>query len=259
MRRQLTWAIAAMAFAIACLTGAAIAADRPVTVRAGNMVLRLNGGVTPRTLPKHAFVPLGFHGSGDLTTADGTHPPALEEAGFDIDKDIVLDVEGLPSCRLADLVSRDTKDAEAACGDAIFGKGSATVEVAFPEQAPFLATGPLILFNGGKRGGAITVLAYTYVAVPAPTAVVTTATLTREGQGPFGLHSVVEVPRIAGGAGSIVKASLSARRVYSFKGKRHSVLSGRCPDGRIHAKGTFEYSDGSILAGNLLRVCAVAG
>jgi hypothetical protein len=258
MRRQLTRAASAAAAVVVGLTGVAIAADLPVLVRAGNMVLKLDGGVTPKALPKSTFAPIGFHASGSLTTVDGAHPPALREAVFDTDRDIVVDVEGLPSCRQADLTARDTKHAEAACGDAILGKGSATVEVAFPEQAPFLATGPLILFNGGERGGTIVFLAYTYVSVPAPTAVVTTARLTKERKGPFGLHSVVEIPRIAGGAGSIVRANLSARRVYAYKGKQHSVLSGRCPDGQIHARGTFKYDDGSVLSGNLLRTCTVA-
>jgi hypothetical protein len=258
MGRQLRWAVTVAASIAVGFAGVAIAADPPVVVRAGNMVLTLNGGVTPKALPKHTFVPMGFHASGSLTTVDGAHPPALREAVFDTDKDIVVDVEGLPSCRLVDLRAQDTKHAEAACGDAILGKGSATVEVAFPEQAPFPATGPLILFNGGERGGAITFLAYTYVSVPAPTAVVTTAVLTRERKGPFGLHSVVKIPRIAGGAGSVVRANLSARRVYTYKGERHSVISGRCPDGQIHARGTFKYNDGSVLTGNLLRTCTVA-
>ncbi|MGC1165637.1 MAG: hypothetical protein WA862_05975 [Solirubrobacterales bacterium] len=258
MRRQLGWAVTVAVALLIGIAGVAIAADPPVVVRAGNMVLTLNGGVTPKALPKKTFAPMGFHASGNLRTVDGAHPPALEEAVLDTDKDIVVDVEGLPSCRVVDLTARDTRHAKAACGDAILGKGSATVEVAFPEQAPFLATGPLILFNGGERGGAITFLAYTYVSVPAPTAVVTTATLTKVRKGPFGLHSVVKIPRIAGGAGSIVRANLSARRVYTYRGERRSVLSGKCPDGQIHARGTFKYSDGSVLSGNLLRTCTVA-
>jgi hypothetical protein len=235
------------------------AADPPVVVRAGNMVLTLDGGVTPKALPRHDLVPMGFHASGSFATVDGAHPPALAEAVFDSDKDILVDVEGLPSCSQAKLTSQDTRHAEAACDEAVLGKGSATVEVAFPEQAPFRATGPLILFNGGERGGAITLLAYTYVSVPAPTAVVTTATLTRERKGPYGLHSVVKIPRIAGGAGSIVRANISARRVYTYKGERHSVLSGRCPDGQIRAKGTFKFRDGSEIFGSLVRTCTVAG
>ncbi len=258
MRRQLCWAVGIGLAAIALVAGLAIAAkpkQEPVVVRAGNMVLTLNGGVTPTVMPRKELVPLGFHASGSFATVDGTHPPALEEAVFDSDKDIVVDVEGLPACRPDQLVARDTKHAKAACGDAILGQGSATVRVAFPEQIPFYATGPLILFNGGERGGAITLLAYTYVNVPAPTAVVTTAKLTRQRKGPYGLHSVVKVPRIAGGAGSIVRANLKARRVYTYRGERRSVLSGRCPDGKVRARGTFYFRDGSQISGTVVRAC----
>ncbi len=179
--------------------GLAIAAkpkEQPIVVRAGNMVLTLNGGVTPKALPRDERVPMGFHGSGVFATVDGTHLPALREAVFDNDKDLVVSVDGLPVCGIDQLTARDTGHAEAACGGSILGKGSATVEVAFPEQAPFNATGPLILFNGGERGGVITLLAYTYVSVPAPTAVVTTATLTRQRKGPFALHAVVKAPAL---------------------------------------------------------------
>lgn len=259
MRRQLWWAATVAVVAVVGVAGLAFAAKRPsetpIVVRAGNMVLTLNGGITPKALPKHELAPAGFHASGDFSTVDGTHPPALREAVFDADKDFRVNVEGLPACSVAKLTARDTEDAEAACGGAILGKGSATVEVAFPEQAPFDAVGPLILFNGGERGGVVTLLAYTYVNVPAPTAVVTTARLTRERKGPFGLHSVVKIPRIAGGAGSIVRANLSARRVYTYEGERRSVLSGSCPDGRIRARGTFFFADGTEISGELIRTC----
>jgi hypothetical protein len=259
MKRQMGWALTAVTAVAIGAVGVAFAADPPIVVRAGNMILRFNGGVLPKTLPKHELAPMRFHASGSFSTVDGTHMPALEEAIFDSDKDIVVGVEGLPVCRLDQLQSRDTKHAEQACGDAVLGKGTATVEVEFPEQAPIVSTGPLVLFNGGERDGAITFLAHAYVSVPAPTAVVTTARLTKERKGPFGLHSEVKVPVIAGGAGSIVKASLSAGRVYTYKGEQRSVLSGRCADGRIQARGTFMFRDGAEISGNLLRTCQAVG
>jgi hypothetical protein len=259
MKRQLCWAVGIAIAALAAIGGFAIAAkpaeDQPVVVRAGNMVLELNGGVTPKALPRREFAPMGFHASGSLRTVDGTHPPAVKEAVFDSDKDVVFSVEGLPTCRIDQLQARDTRHAEAACGTAIVGRGSATVEVAFPEQDPFRTTGPLILFNGGERNGTMTFFVYTYVDVPAPTAVISTVTVTAERNGPYGRHSVVEVPRIAGGAGSFVRGNINVRRVYTYKGERRSVLSGRCPDGKIYARGTFNFSDDSQLSGNLLRTC----
>jgi len=100
---------------------------KPTVVRAGNMVLEINGDVTPRVLPKHELAPMGVWGSGKLSTVDGSHPPALEEASFDADKDAFVSVKGLPVCRIDQLQARSAKDAEAVCGDAILGRGSATV------------------------------------------------------------------------------------------------------------------------------------
>jgi hypothetical protein len=260
MRRGTTGLVALALLIGTPAIGIAIAKGKPepTIVRAGNMVLELNGDVTPRALPEHELAPMGFWASGKLATIDGSHPPALERAEFDSDKDVVVGVKGLPTCRIGELQARETKRAEAACGDAILGRGSATVEVAFPEQKPFDSTGPLLLFNGGERSGVIDLLVYTYVSVPAPTAVIATARLNRVDKGAFGLHTTVEVPRIAGGSGSIIAANISVRRVYTFEGRRRSVISGRCPDGRILGRGRFSYSDGSVLSGSLLRTCTVS-
>jgi hypothetical protein len=228
---------------------------KPVVVRAGNMVLEINGDISPRTLPRHELAPMGIWGSGKLETVDGSHPPALEEAVFDADKDVFVSVKGLPACTIGQLEARATEKAEAVCGKAILGRGTATVEVAFPEQKPIVSTGPLVLFNGGERNGVVEVFAHTYVKVPAPTAVVATVEVSRVDKEGLGLHIEVEVPRIAGGAGSVVGGRFSMRRVYTYRGKRRSVIAGRCPDGRILGRGSFTYSDGSVLSGGIVRPC----
>lgn len=261
MRRGAVALTAVLVVGIA-LAGFALAKGKrpkPVIVRAGNMVLAINGDITPKTLPEHELAPMGVWGSGKLATIDGSHPPALESAVFDADKDVFVSVKGLSACRIAQLEARETKRAEAVCGSAILGHGTATVEVAFPEQKPILSTGPLVLFNGGERDGVVTVFAHAYVNVPAPTAVVATVQVSRVSKGPLGLHIEVEVPRIAGGAGSTVAARFAVRRVYTYKGERRSVISGRCPDGRILGRGTFGYSDGTSLSGGLVRSCSGRG
>jgi hypothetical protein len=229
---------------------------KPTVVRAGNMILEINGDITPRALPRQKLAPMGIWGSGKLRTVDGSHPPALEEALFDADKDVFVSVKGLPACATGQLEARATKQAEAVCGKAILGRGTATVEVAFPEQKPILSTGPLVLFNGGERSGVVKVLAHAYVNVPAPTAVVATVEVSRVDKEGLGLHIEVEVPKIAGGAGSVVGARFSMRRVYTYKGKRRSVIAGRCPDGHILGRGSFTYSDETVLAGSILRNCS---
>jgi hypothetical protein len=91
--------------------------------------------------------------------------------------------------------------------------------------------------------------------VPAPTAVVATVKIRRVDKGAYGMHIEVQVPKIAGGSGSVVGARFRMRRVYDAGGKRRSFLSGRCPDGKMQGRGTFRYSDGTALTGILLRSC----
>jgi hypothetical protein len=255
MRERAISAIAGATLLLATAVGIAIAGNGPTIVRAGRMVLEIDGGVTPNALPKHGLAPVTIKGSGKLSTVDGSHPPALREAALDTDRDIVVGVGGLPTCRIGQLRARAVEQARVACGNAIVGRGSATVEVAFPEQKPFRSTGPLLLFNGGERNRVVTMLAYAYVDVPVPTAVVAVAKLTRVNKGPYGLHPVIDVPVIAGGAGSVVAANIEMGRTYTFMGRRRSVFSGRCPDALIQARGTFKYSDGTLLSGTVLRPC----
>jgi hypothetical protein len=258
MRRAVAVAVTTVLAVGTASIGLAIAGHEdpgPTVVRAGNMVLKIDGNITPQVLPKGRLAPMGIWGSARLATTDGSHPPALEGSVFEGDKDVVVSVEGLPVCRIVQLRAVETKKAEAACGDAILGRGSATVEVAFPEQKPFDSTGPLIFFNGGERNGVIRVLAYSYVSVPAPTAVIATVEIKRVNEGPFGLRVETRVPRIAGGAGSFVAAKFSLRRSYTYHRKPRSVISGRCPDGRIQAKGVLKFSDATVLGGSVVRTC----
>ncbi|HEY6731524.1 MAG TPA: hypothetical protein VI039_10915 [Solirubrobacterales bacterium] len=247
--------LVAAAGALLAVLAIGIAGAGAVVVRAGNMVLNIDGGVTPKALPEHGLAPVTIHGSGSLATTDGSHPPALREASIDADKDLVVNVKGLPTCKVKELRAVETKRAEAVCGDAIVGRGSATVQVAFPEQPPFRSTGPLVIFNGGERGGAVTLIGHAYVSVPAPTAVIGTARVTRVNKGPYGIHVEVDVPPIAGGAGSVVAASLKLGRTYTYKGKRRSVFSGSCSNGRIEGRGTFKYADGTSLSGGIVTPC----
>jgi hypothetical protein len=259
MKKHVIWAVAVATTLAVAIAGMALAAEKPTVVRAGNLVLTLNGDIVPKKLPKHEPAPIGFHASGDLKTVDGSHPPAWKESSFDIDRNISIDVRGIPACRKSKLEAQSTSSAERACPDAILGRGSGSVEVSFPEQEPIEASGPILLFNGGERGGVTTFYLHTYVSIPAPTAVVAIAKVTRESKGPYGLHIQVSVPRIAGGAGSITHFELGASRFVTIAGKRHSFLFARCANGRFLARGDVVFSDGTRLAGSLVRTCTATG
>jgi len=216
-------------------------------VRVGNLFLRDDGAIAPTKLPRHEQAPVAANLDVEIGTLDGTHPPAIRSVEADFDRTIQVNAKGLPVCRLGQLLSRSSVDAKGACPTAIVGSGSGEVEVAFPEQPAFSATGPIVLFNGGVSGGTTLLLIHAYVAVPAPTAVVTTVKLTRIDRGPFGLHAVAKIPRIAGGAGSVTAFEIKIDRKFTYEGKRRSYLTASCPTGRYQAEGVATFSDGTNL------------
>lgn len=214
---------------------------------AGNVCITDDGGISPDTLPKRGKAPVTARLNGEIETRDGTHPPPLQSIEIDIDKTIEVDAVGLPRCSESQLKSRNTAAAKRACGSAIVGSGSAEVEVAFPEQEPFRSTGPLVLFNGGVRGRTTSVFLHAYVNVPAPTAIVTEATVTRIDRGRFGLHIAATVPKIASGSGSVTMFDLRVGRKYTYKGERKSFLMAGCPTGTWLTKGNATFADGTRL------------
>lgn len=234
----------AVGFALIC---AAVAFGSREVVRVGNLFLVDNGGISPSTLPKHESVPIRARIEVKIGTVDGSHPPALRTVSVDIDRTIQINAVGLPTCRLGQIEVRTTAAARGACASAIIGSGEAEVEVAFPDQQPFSATGPLVLFNGGVHGRTTLVFVHAYVAVPAPTAIVTTVRITRIDRDRFGHHFVARIPEITGGSGSATKFHLNIGRRFSYKGKRESFLVARCPTGHYVTQGELLFSDGTEL------------
>lgn len=262
MRRLWIWVVALMIAVIA--VGTAIATARvkpkPTVVRAGNLVLTVNGGVTPKALPKNELAAIAFWASADIATTDGSHPPAYRESAFDVDRDVAVDVKGIPACRKSQLANRNTSDAKAACPGAILGNGNGAVEVAFPESSPIHSSSPIVLFNGGEKGGATTFFVHAYVAIPAPTAIVATVKATRVANGPYGLRFTASLPLIAGGSGSPTHFDIRTYRyVEDEHGKKRGWLFAKCADGRLQAKGSVKFRDGTTLFGALARACQVAG
>lgn len=222
---------------------AAIAVGKWTTVRAGNLVLKVEGKLAPTVLPRSEFAPSSFRTRAQIVTADKTHPPALREGVIYIDKNGRLDAQGLPVCNAGQLEARDTKAAIRACGDAIVGNGQGTAEIAFPEQAPILVDSPITLFNGGVEGGTTTLYAHAFITVPAPAAIVTSFKLHDVKAGRYGTKGIVQVPVIAGGSGSVVAFDFKIQRSYEYKGEKKSYDLTKCPDGHINAKGTGVFKD----------------
>lgn len=231
MRRNLMLALALCA--VLAMGVAAIASATQTTLRAGNLVVTFGGTLSPSKLSKSTYTPVTSTIFGKIATTDGTHPSAFREAVVDIDKDVKINVKGYPTCKGGQLEARDTKAAMKVCGNTVLGSGIAHVEIAFPEQKPLLVTSPLTVFNGGEKGGKVTLYFHIFLTVPVPAAIVTTVTIQRTGTG---IHSIAKVPVAAGGSGSAIDFSFKLGKKYSYKGKKVGYFEARCPDGAFKVK-----------------------
>jgi hypothetical protein len=241
MRRSLISVLGILAAGVAMVSAAsAVSCTLSSCPGSPTLVPTFGGSVSPRKLPRNDYVPVTASISGKIATNDGTHPSALREAVVDVDGDVKVNVKGYPVCRMEEL-KRDTKAALEACRDSVVGEGGADFEVASPDQngtmhqnPPFvfkddlLPPNRLLVFNGGEKGGKVTLLIHTFITVPAPTAIVTTVTISRKGSG---IHSVAKVPVIAGGSGSALSFSFKLGKTYTYKGKKVGYFEARCPDG----------------------------
>lgn len=260
VRSKLPALLLIVALAVAGLTTAGLAAAaKPTVVRAGNVILELNGGVAPKALPRNRLAPITLRISGSISTSDGTQPPAAARVIADFDRHGTVNARGLAVCPAGKLQARSTRAAKRACPKAIIGAGKTTVRVAFPEQAPFYSTGPLVLFNGGVRGGVTTMYIHAYVNVPAPTAIVSVVKIRHVHKGRFGTRAIARIPKIAGGYGSVTRFAMAIRRSFHFRGKRRSYLLARCANGRFFAHGDVLFAAGLRIGGTVVRACRSRG
>jgi hypothetical protein len=245
MRKHLVFLLAMGIVLALAVAGAALGSTE--TVRVGNLILKDSGGISPSVLPRDRQAPVTGTIFGRLSTVDGTHPPAVRQVRIYLDKTIEVNARGLPACGLGQLEARSTADARRACPGAVVGEGVAAVEVAFPEQTPFTATGPIVVFNGGVHGGTTLLYIHTYVAVPAPTAVVAKVAMTHVHRGHFGLYAEARIPSIAGGAGSITRFKFQIHRSFTYGGRQVSYLTASCPTGHYYTEGEVQFDDSTRL------------
>jgi hypothetical protein len=231
-------------------TGAASGA----LVKVGNLVLRADGGFTPRTLPRHTFVPIDFRGHADLNSVDGSVPSPVQQMVIDFDRDGRLTTGGLPVCQPSLLGEVTPQEARRRCPNAIVGTGSVEALIAREGQAPIRASSLLTLFNGPRQEGHPTVLFHARTTVPGVQSFVVTIPVERR-SGAFRYRATVDVPPIAAGRGSLVHVDVEVGKRYRFRGTKRSYTSARCSDGILHTHGRFTFGDGTIIDGSVEKPC----
>ncbi len=248
-----------------CVISAALVAmlgssafGRGQTVKAGNLVVTVDGGFKPQKLPRTTPAPISLNAETTLKAADGSHPPAAKTLTLEFDKHAGINTKGLPTCSVTRLQSTLTTQAKSICGDALVGEGEAGAEIAFPEQEPFFAKGAMLVFNGRPQGGHKALIFHVYARVPAPTTFVTTAVISKA-TGIYGTRTVIRIPTIVAGQGSLTFAELEIERSWTYRGKEQHLLLATCPTGRFFTRGDLTFSDGTRMRGKVLRSCSPIG
>jgi hypothetical protein len=257
MRKHVLIVLALGALVAVSAVGIATAAggETPVTVKVGNLELTANGGFSPKALSKTKQTPISLKASGEVKEADGSHPPAIREIILEADKAGEVHTKGIPTCKSGQLQATDTTAALKACKSALIGEGQTTAQVAFAEQKPISVPSKLLVFNGGEKGGKITLYVHAYFSNPISGAIVSTTTITKHPHGAFGTLAVTKIPQITGGSGSITSFNLEIKK--SVGGK--NPISATCPNGKlkVHVLGKFE--DGTKAETEIIRPCTPKG
>ena len=227
-------------------------------VQAGNLIVDVDGGFSPSKLPKKKPAPITLRAQADISTADGTVPPPLQQLILNFDRNGVLQTKGLPVCSPSKLENTTAPVARKNCKKSIVGTGTASALIAFPDQAPLPASSPLTIFNGPKMGGNPSVVIHAYLTIPAPTTFVIPSAITKT-KGRYRYRVVSNIPPIAGGYGSLTHFDFKIHKIWKVKGKRVSYASAHCSDGRLQASGQFTFGDGTTMSGSVFRPCKASG
>jgi len=184
------------------------------------------GSVLPQKLPTDEYAPVTAGIFGKIATSDGTPPPALREAVVDIDRDVKVNVQGLPVCSVK--IQIEEGGLAKACKDALVGEGKAHIEISLPGVAPEIQTSRLLVYNRGEHSSKVRLLVRAFVVKPVPAAIEAVVTAQRMGTG---VHTVWTIPVVAGGYGSLLDFRLKIGRIYSPGGKKTGLFEAKCPDG----------------------------
>jgi len=248
MRRSVIWVLGALAICATVPAGIAVGE----TIGPPSPMFMLDGSFKPKKLPKKEFAPIQLELSGGITTGDGTTPPVTDVVTLDFDKNGTLTTKGIKTCNPKKLQNTTTKQAKRKCKKAIVGQGKTKAIVDFEDQEPFDAIGPLVIFNGTKKGGKPTIVFHVLANVPLPTTFVVQSKVVKSPKKGFGKRVVIKVPPIAGGNGTMVSFNAKINKKPAT-GKKY--LLAKCANGRFIADAHVELRDGHEFDVSLVRPC----
>jgi hypothetical protein len=225
----------------------------------GNLIVSLDGQLSPLKLPRERRVPVTVRLDGGLQTADGETLPRVTRIELGLPAQATLSTRGLATCPQRRLRDATAAEALAACRPALVGRGRLEADVLLPNQQPFAIDAGLLAFNGRAAGRRAVVF---HAFAPNPPTVVVLPFLVRPGSGRFGTALVADLPEALGPWPHFAHFEVTLSRRYRYRGQDRSYLSASCPiPPRLTAgffsmaRAEFTLADGGQLGTGIARSC----
>jgi hypothetical protein len=240
-----------------------LAIARADTVAGENVRVSFQGRIRPATLPRSEPAPVSLHVTGTVQPLEGERPTALESLTIQVNRHAHFTTRGLPSCPLRRIYGTSTREALAACGDALLGAGHFTSHIDIPEQSPFPANGHVLAFNTTRKGHPAIAI-HVFGRTPAAISNVLAGALVRSGpgSGSLGPRLTIEMPKIGDDWGYVTGFDLTLHRRYRYRGHELSLITASCPAppdlDRVPfkaARGTFDLADGKTITRTVTGDC----
>jgi len=246
------------------MLGAAGAARGEVEQQ-GDVVVSFDGGISPRALPRTGVAPVTVSIDSSFKSAEGADPPPqLRTISVGINRRGKIFDRGLPTCQVRKIQPATRAAARAICGGAIVGNGHVQARIHLSNQPPFTFKGPMLIFNAKRSGGDRRLLAQVYGLKP-PSAFVLNFRIVKE-PGEFGTVIKTSLPESARKWAYVTRFDMKLRRIYTYKGQKHSYVSAGCPapDGFTvglyqFARANFGFDTDEHVTTKLIRECSVRG
>lgn len=254
--RGRAFAVLSLVLAAAALAGSAHGEQR----QEGDLVVSLDGGISPLRLPRDRPGPVSVHLSGGIRTTDGSLLPRVTTMEIGLPSQGSLSTRGLPTCTARRLRNTKPPAALGACGGALVGRGSLVARVLMPDQRPLTIHARLLLFNSRERGGRRAVLLHAFARRP-PIVVVVPFVLRRR-PGTFGTVLQADLPQALGPRPRLARFQMTLYRRYRYRGRSRSYLNASCPvpprftAGFLSlARSTYTLAGGEQIAVEITRGC----
>jgi hypothetical protein len=254
VRRHNLVRMLAIGSTLALLTGSA-EAER---IQRDNVIVVVNGGIKPRTLPRRDRVPVTVSLSGGVRTSDGSSVPRVNWIRLELAWRGAIFTKGLPVCPRTRLISRSTTGAMQVCGDAIVGRGALSAQVLLPNQNPFDLKANFLLFNGKTKAGRTAIWGHAYTRSPPSSFVIPFKVLKEPGR----TILIATIRRSVGPYPHVAGFHVEVARHFKHNGKSRSYLTANCPIPRSFTAGflsfarvTYGFANGERIKIESVRSC----